>query len=1119
MRGYSFNVPSVNLAINDRIYVKVKATDAGVDAGLGIMNHISCPYFNIPNSYINFEVVSPGGQIPDEFKKDVKVSHTVQALGFTLDDVKIPKSIADKVQGFRIYHAKRTHADKRILGQSVALPMMPAFAKIGLCKAAWDYNAGGGVGNTYGQQILSTVQDTKVNILRKEPFPNWDSYYPQYSIYQGEDNSIPFIDDHGYKSFSFPDFNLLRTKGSISGATHIKPEYVVQNFAWNGATLKQNKKMISKIVEDNGGGSYSPPIKRVVEEWGYDVDLNCWGKEVASALFIGKLYTKYGSTPTVGGNGPTRNNFSLPRVIGQASKSYLRGDSIFNAEALGFGGTVLNDGGESSLIFSLKNHHEMIALDQSLSASGNPYNAYGKYTDANPFLLVGEPGINARFRKSNISIVNLHAFKTDMYKSIDTQELVWTGFEVVGQDIQNFIFDDSDPNAGVPLTFDYVDKSGAVTSDIEADYSIETLQESIQKDNNGNQIDSSQYHIFGGDTFICRYGAVSSLTGLDSLASYQMKKSINYQIVESPDNINFRHSESDESLSFPNTPAKTTLASIGDLTHMDNIKYNSNYSAVNDVRPAFPLPSNIGVQDDFPTRTHRSAKSDSTSLIDNYRVFLANQFKDLPKNRGELWKLSSFNNLLYFHMEDSLFAAKGKQSMSMKDGSEAFVGSGDIFQQEPDEVIQTSDGFGGTQSKYAALSTRHGYFFVNRKSRKVFLMKDKLSEISKLGMNKWFKDNMSFVLEPYGASLDNHIRGFGFHAVYDPKYKRILLTKREIKPTDSFLKDLELYYINYGLIGDTNNIRYNPITNKYEEWVSLGVWESIEWNDTAYFNYSSFGWTISYYPELGIWGSFHDYIPYIYFNTSTDFYSLTDKYLRPAWNSLTTPNEHVGTTFGNAGIWQHNSDNNKGLLYKENTLDKYTEKEWLENIEHVPFEFEFIHNETKTTDTLLSSFNYTAEVFNSSGVNILEHGFTKFFLYNTFQLSGESNLEYLVNTRRVGNNWKVNYFRDMAALVNQVGTLNTRNTSSYYMQGVPGNLNIVGGSNIGTVTTSSIQAMFTVNGMSKIINNGYLDLAKSWDQKRKFIDKWVGIRLIYDNISNNLLNLYSTNVEVRKMHR
>ena len=61
--------------------------------------------------------------------------------------------------------------------------------------------------------------------------------------------------------------------------------------------------------------------------------------------------------------------------------------------------------------------------------------------------------------------------------------------------------------------------------------------------------------------------------------------------------------------------------------------------------------------------------------------------------------------------------------------------------------------------------------------------------------------------------------------------------------------------------------------------------------------------------------------------------------------------------------------------------------------------------------------------------------------------------------------------------------------------------------------------MFTVDGMSEVLNNGYLDLSKSWDQKRKFMDKWVGIRLIYDNISNNLLNLYSTNVSVRKMNR
>ena len=55
--------------------------------------------------------------------------------------------------------------------------------------------------------------------------------------------------------------------------------------------------------------------------------------------------------------------------------------------------------------------------------------------------------------------------------------------------------------------------------------------------------------------------------------------------------------------------------------------------------------------------------------------------------------------------------------------------------------------------------------------------------------------------------------------------------------------------------------------------------------------------------------------------------------------------------------------------------------------------------------------------------------------------------------------------------------------------------------------------------MNKNVNNSYLNLKKNWDQQRKFIDKWVGIRLIYDNITNNFLNLYSTDVVVRKMHR
>ena len=156
------------------------------------------------------------------------------------------------------------------------------------------------------------------------------------------------------------------------------------------------------------------------------------------------------------------------------------------------------------------------------------------------------------------------------------------------------------------------------------------------------------------------------------------------------------------------------------------------------------------------------------------------------------------------------------------------------------------------------------------------------------------------------------------------------------------------------------------------------------------------------------------------------------------------------------------------------------------------------------------NFNYTLETFNQTGISVLEHGFTSFFIYNTLQMSGESVLEYFINIRRIGNNWKINRFRDMAdiALENTAG--------GYYMST---NTNVIGGTNTGTVTTSNTENMFTYDGMSKTLNPNYLDLTKNWSLQRKFIDKWVGIRLIYNNVSNNLLNLYATDIVVRKMHR
>ena len=61
------------------------------------------------------------------------------------------------------------------------------------------------------------------------------------------------------------------------------------------------------------------------------------------------------------------------------------------------------------------------------------------------------------------------------------------------------------------------------------------------------------------------------------------------------------------------------------------------------------------------------------------------------------------------HLQDYLYRTKGKQSLQLSDATSAYLGSGDIFAQEPDELVQTESGYGVTQSQWACIVTSFGY--------------------------------------------------------------------------------------------------------------------------------------------------------------------------------------------------------------------------------------------------------------------------------------------------------------------------------------------------------------------------------------------------------------------------
>ena len=200
------------------------------------------------------------------------------------------------------------------------------------------------------------------------------------------------------------------------------------------------------------------------------------------------------------------------------------------------------------------------------------------------------------------------------------------------------------------------------------------------------------------------------------------------------------------------------------------------------------------------------------------------------------------------HLQDSLYRTKGKQSLQLSDATSAYLGSGDIFAQEPDELVQTESGYGGTQSQWAGIVTSFGYFCLDYRNRKIYMVTDKMAEISQIGMDKWFRDNIPFSLENYGiGAYDNPIAGIGFHAVWDEQYERILLTKRDLVPTSTFI---DLY--------NAETIAFDSVAGEYVSKIGPGglTTFSIDWDDTTYFTKS--GWTISYHAESNKWVSFHD---------------------------------------------------------------------------------------------------------------------------------------------------------------------------------------------------------------------------------------------------------------------
>lgn len=554
-----------------------------------------------------------------------------------------------------------------------------------------------------------------------------------------------------------------------------------------------------------------------------------------------------------------------------------------------------------------------------------------------------------------------------------------------------------------------------------------------------------------------------------SAMGYEVFSTVYQYMVESDDNINYRHAGDPEagvselnSMYFDKYVAADVLyrSPLGDLTKMDNILYEDHYSALQDIRVPIAFPKESVNTLAYPNRVIRSATQDG-NFNDTYRYFLGIQYKDFAVNKGPITNIFNLKALLYIHTEKSLFRTKGKQNIELGDATQAYIGSGDLFAQEPDEFIQSTEGYNGLYNKMGSLVTKDGYIFVARKSRKIFLVKDEIVDLTQLGINAWARENIPFALEAYGwdpdytnTPTDAPTGDFGFLVTYDPLFKRTLITKRELVPTQTFIDAF-----------NSGAFRYDRSTGQFKNFLNV-VLPVVEGS-----LFERGGWTISFSNSLSIWASRHSYIPSLYAFNSKFMYSF---------DTVLTP----GGFFSN--IYEHSDLDNPGKFYG------------------TVYNFEIDCIFTVPVNAVFSGFKYTADVFNKSNTRLaveqqFSPGFTSFYAYNTTQISGEVDLVYLNNVRKTDNNWNVNAFRDLSKIVSNSGL-------------AVGQINVQGIPYTSTSAPTSVEPMFLSEGL---INSNYIDSNKPWYEQRKFVDKFLGIRLIANNLSKNLINLYTVTAALR----
>lgn len=324
--------------------------------------------------------------------------------------------------------------------------------------------------------------------------------------------------------------------------------------------------------------------------------------------------------------------------------------------------------------------------------------------------------------------------------------------------------------------------------------------------------------MWGGDSFCCdytfhTYGRHDSLdTNGDGIKG---KKVIRRIVCESSANIHLRYEIPGNEYSkwYPRTSIVGNSPDQCYITRFDRAKdpnqfgYTKDLNALNDFVSSTIFNPFLEQITKFPFRIHRGGKVGRQNKFRNWRSFLPLDYYECQKNMGNIIHLEGMDDRLLIHHENALFRTQDKAKLDAGQLS-VTIGTGDIFQFEPQEPVSSKLGYAGTQNDLACIRTPFGYVFTDAKQGELYIYKDVPKglttqvispDITNIGadISTFLRDNFK------GLTGKNVYTGNGITIGWDTDYKRILITVKNKKDpsevpiklfqdTDAFFDALEV---------------------------------------------------------------------------------------------------------------------------------------------------------------------------------------------------------------------------------------------------------------------------------------------------------------------------------------